>query len=137
MSDCNTARPLPFDAIVLAKDGHEARTECVWHDGAALVVTKVETLELSTLSAFYVHQLPTSLLAIEPRIARGHREVGETCPAMVSQAVRAGISNGEITWRDLIDFYARHRCQTYQFAASYRAFKSDGEHSIPYVDSGN
>jgi len=137
MSDCNTARPLPFDALVIAKDGHETRTECTWHDNASLVVTKVETLELSALSAFYIHRLPTSLFAIDPRIARGHREVGEICAAMVSQAVRAGIANGEIGWRDLIDFYARHRCQTYQFPASYRAFKSDGEHSIPYVDTGN
>jgi hypothetical protein len=137
VSDCNTARPLPFDALVIAKDGRETRTECTWHDNASLVVTKVETLELSTLSAFYIHQLPTNLLAIDPRIARGHHEVGETCAALVSQAVRAGIASGEIGWRDLIDFYARHRCQTYQFPASYRAFKSDGEHMIPFVDSGN
>jgi hypothetical protein len=135
--DCNTARALPFDALVLGKDATETRAECVWHDNLALVVTKVETLELSPLGAFYIHQLPTSLLNLEPRIARGHHQTGEICPAMVAQSVRAGVANGEIGWRDLIDFYARHRCQTYQFPSEYRAFKSDSEHSIPYVDTGN
>ena len=136
VSDCNIARPLPFDALVIAKDGRETRTECTWHDNASLVVTKVETLELSTLSAFYIHQLPTSLLAIDPRIARGHREVGETCGGFVSQAVRAGVASGEIGWRDLVDFYARHRCQTYQFPLKYRAFRTDGEQRVPAVASG-
>jgi len=135
--DCNTARALPFDALVVAKDATETRTECVWHDNLSLVVTKAETLELSPLGAYYIHRLPTTLFDLDPRIARGHREVGEICPAVVAQSVRAGIQSGEIGWRDLIDFYARHRCQTYQFPSGYRAFKSDNDHVIPYVDSGN
>ncbi len=53
----------------------------------------------------------------------------------MSQAVRSGIERHEISWRDLVDFYARHRCQTYQFPTSYRALTSDGERPIPAVDA--
>ena len=135
--DCNSARSLPFDALVIAKDSSEVRTECTWHDNISLVVTKVETLELAPLSAYYIHLLPPLLLGVDDRVARGHRWTGETCSAVISQSVRAGLAKGEIGWRDLADFFARHRCQTYLFPSNYRAFKSDNERPIPYVDSGN
>src|SRR5262249_6235109 len=76
-AECNSARPLPFDAMVIGKSDREMRTECKWSTGIALVVTKVETVELSPLSAFYVRQVPPSIVGIEDRIARGHR-VAET-----------------------------------------------------------
>jgi hypothetical protein len=136
---CNTVQPLPFDAMVIGKDGSETRTECAWSDGIALVITKVETLELSPLSAYYVRHVPPSVVGVDRRFVRGHRGIDtrEPCPQLVSQAVRAGMERGQIGWRDLIDFYARHRCQTYQFPSRYRAFKSDREHSLPALDAGD
>jgi hypothetical protein len=136
---CNNVQPLPFDAMVIGKDGSETRAECAWSDGIALVVTKVETLELSPLSAYYVRHVPPSVVGIDRRFVRGHRpiEKRDPCPQLVSQAVRTGLDRGEIGWRDLVDFYARHRCQTYQFPSTYRAFKSDREHSLPAIDSGD
>src|SRR5262245_54379304 len=138
-AECNSARPLPFDAMVIGKSDREMRTECKWSTGIALVVTKVETVELSPLSAFYVRQVPPSIVGIEDRIARGHRvaETHDPCSSMVSQAVREGVDRQEIGWRDLVDFYARHRCQTYQFPLTYRAFKADNEAKLPVVDSPN
>lgn len=135
-SICDAARPLPFNALVIAKGSTETRTECAWRDGLAIVVNKVETVELPRLSSWYVGQLPPRLVGIEDRIARGHRgvETKEPCSSVVSAVVRTGVERGVIGWRDLIDFYARHRCQTYQFPSSYRAFKSDGERSLPAVD---
>jgi hypothetical protein len=133
---CNSARALPINAMVIAKGGSETRTECVFRDGISLVVTKVETVEIGPLSAFYLSEVPPSLVGIEPRLARGHHgvETKEPCAAVVSQVVRTGMDRGEIGWRDLVDFFARHRCQTYQFPSSYRAFKSDGERSVPVTD---
>jgi hypothetical protein len=130
---CNSARPLPFNAMVIAKGSSERRTECAWRDRMAIIVTKVETIELSPLSAWYVGQVPPQVVGIEDRIARGHRgiEAKETCSAVVPQVVRTGLDRGDIGWRDLIDFYARHRCQTYQFPSNYRAFRSDGERAVP------
>jgi hypothetical protein len=80
-------------------------------------------------------QVPPTVVGIEERIARGHRGVqtGESCSSMLSQVVRTGIDRGDIGWRDLVDFYSRHRCQTYQFPPSYRALKSDGERALPAV----
>ena len=130
---CNSARPLPMNALVIAKRSSERRTECAWRDGMAIIVTKVETIELPPLSAWYVGQLPPQLVGIEDRISRGHRGVDtkDKCSAVLSQAVRTGVDRGDIGWRDLIDFYSRHRCQTYQFPSTYRAFKTDGERTVP------
>ncbi len=130
---CNSMRVLPFNAMVIAKGQSERRTECTWHNAMAIIVTKVETIELSPLSAWYVSQLPPAVVGIEPRIARGHRgiEAKEKCSAVLSQVVRTGLDRGDIGWRDLIDFYSRHRCQTYSFPSSYRAFRSDNEQSVP------
>jgi hypothetical protein len=133
---CAQSRPLPFNAMVIAKRGTETRTECAWRDGLAIIITKIETVELSHLQAWYLNNVPPQLVGIDDRIARGHRATSskEGCTAVVSAAVRSGMDRGDIGWRDLVDFYARHRCQTYQFPATYRAFKSDGERALPALD---
>ena len=130
---CNSARPLPINAMVIAKGTSETRTECVFRDGISIVVTKVETMEVGPLSSYYLSEVPPTLVGIDERIARGHHgvETKEPCSAVSSQVVRTGLERGDIGWRDLVDFYARHRCQTYQFPSSYRAFKSDNERPIP------
>ena len=130
---CNSARPLSINAMVISKGGTETRTECVWRDGMSIVVTKVETVEVSPLSSYYLSHVPPVLVGVEDRIARGHHgtDSKEQCSAVMSQVVRTGMDRGDIAWRDLVDFYARHRCQTYQFPSSYRALKSDGERAIP------
>jgi len=134
---CNGAA-LAFNAMTIGKDQRETRIECVWRDGIALAVTQVETFELLPLSAWYLDHVPPSVVGIEPRITRGHRPPngGVRCPSALPQAVRSGLERGEIGWRDLVDFYARHRCQTYQFPLTYRAFESDGERSMPAVAAG-
>jgi hypothetical protein len=139
LSGCASARALPLDAMVLAKGGSETRVECMFREGVALAVTRVETVELSPLSAWYLSQVPPVLVGIEDRIARAHKRPAsstERCSTTMSQAVRSGLESGEIGWRDLVDFYARHRCATYRFPLSYRAFKSDGERPLPAVGAG-
>jgi len=132
---CLQARPLPFNAMVIAKRGSETRTECAFREGLAIIVNKIETVELSHLQAYYLSQVPPALVGIDDRISRGHRTSSkETCTPVMSAAVRSGMDRGDIGWRDLVDFYARHRCETYQFPASYRAFKSDGERALPALD---
>lgn len=134
-SACSSVAPMAHNAMVIGKGGSERRTECAWRDGMTIIVTKVETIEILPLSAWYLSQLPPVLVGIDERIARGHRGVdgSDKCSPVMSQVVRTGIDRGEIGWRDLVDFYARHRCQSYQFSSSYRALKSDGERSIPAV----
>jgi hypothetical protein len=131
---CSDARPLPFNAMILHKDGRETRAECI--AGQSLYLTKVETLEIPPLSAWYLAQLPPTLAGLEDQVVRGHRGLAtkEPCSVSVPAVVKSGIERGEITWRDLVDFYARHRCQTYQFPSSYRALTADGQRAIPAVD---
>ena len=136
VSGCDSARALPFNAMVLTTGGSETRVECVYRPGIAIAVKRVETVELQPLSAWYLALVPPSLVGIEDRISRGHQrpESGERCSTVMSQAVRSGLESGEIGWRDLVDFFARHRCPTYRFPVSYRAFKIDGERELPAVE---
>jgi hypothetical protein len=132
-SGCGAAPVRAFNAMTIHRGDRETRIECGWRDGIELAVTRVETIEVQPLSAWYLEQVPPSAVGIEPRIARGHPRSGSGpgCAFALSQAVRSGLERGEIGWRDLVDFYARHRCQTYQFPLSYRAFTKDGERSVP------
>jgi hypothetical protein len=134
-ASCTNVEPLQFNALVIGEGQREVRVECTWREGIAIAVTRVESIELGALSAWYVGQVPPLQLGIEQRIARGHRKPKMTgrCIGLASQAVRSGIENGEIGWRDLVDFYARHRCQTYPFPLTYRAFTADGQRSIPAI----
>lgn len=133
-SVCNSAPALPFDAMVIRAGTTETRVECIYRKDASLKVTRVETVELPPLAAYYVDHVPPSLVGIEDRIARGHHVEGAMCSTALSQMVRSGIENNEIQWRDLVDFYARHNCQRYSFPPSYRAFTSDGQRALPVVE---
>jgi hypothetical protein len=132
---CRGARPLPFNAMVLHKGDQQTRAECI--AGTPLYVTKAETLELLPLSAYYLSQLPPKLVGLDDHTAAGHRgsSSAERCVAVMATVVQSGIERGDITWRDLVDFYARHRCQTYRFPSSYHAVNADGQTAIPAVDS--
>lgn len=138
ISECNSATPLSFNALVVAKGKTERRVECVWREDMALAISRVETLEVSPMSAWLLGLVPPESIGLDPRTSRGHRGVvaNETCATVISQAVRSGLEKGQIGWRDLVDFYARHRCPTYHFPLTYRAFKSDNERELPVVDSG-
>jgi len=133
---CNSARALPFDAMVLQKNGSETRVECINRPDTRIVVKDVEVIELNPLEAYYVDHLSPVLVGIEPRFTRGHHPPGQMCSNTISQAVRSGLENKEITWGDLVDFYARHNCARYQFPSFYRAFKSDGERALPATEAG-
>lgn len=135
VSACNTVAPLPFNAMVIAKGEHQPRVECAYRSGMVIVVSRVESMEVPALSAWYLHQVPPEHVGIEHRIARGHEmpRGAERCILVASQALRSGLESGEIGWRDLVDFYARHRCQTYSFPASYRALTADGQRRIPAI----
>lgn len=134
---CTSARPLPIDLATIDSDPI-VRTECVWHDGGALVVKKVETLAVPPLGIYLLRQAPPALLLIDANTARGARvPASKECTSNLGPTVRLGVERGEIGWRDLADYYARHRCQTYQFPPDYRAFTQDGQRALPVTRSGN
>jgi len=132
---CSSVPALPYDAMVIGKGATTRRTECGWRNGLAIVVTRVETLEVPPLGALYLRRVPPLLVGIPDRLARGNQGPSgrDRCSSVVPAVVRGALERGDIGWRDLVDFYARHRCQSYHFPVSYRALKEDGAISLPAV----
>ncbi len=134
-SACNGRDLEPYNANVVMRGGREVRSECSYRGGMSLVISRIESIELSPLSAYYLSKVPPRALGADARLSVGHEPElpgdAKVCNVAVSQALRAGVDSGEIQWRDLVDFYARHRCETYQFPMQYRAFVRDGERPLP------
>jgi hypothetical protein len=131
-SVCNAAPLLAGNAMVIARGGTERRAMCVARSDLTVSVTEVETMELPPLSAWYVQQVSPAAVGLEGRVVRAHRtDVTSRCSPIMPQSVLGRLESGELQWRDLIDFFARHRCETYQFPIEYRAFEKDGERSLP------
>lgn len=133
-SICNAVTPVATNALVILKGGTQRRTICAFRSDLTMIINRVETMELPPLSTWYLQQVSPIALGLEPRLARAHRaEVRSNCSPIVPQSVRSGLESGDLGWRDLVDFYARHRCETYQFPNSYRAFTRDNERTLPVV----
>lgn len=134
-SACTQRDVFPHNAHVIAPRGREERSECGYQDGMALAIDGVETLELAPLQAYYLSRVPPMALGADARLARGHDPDlpgGQAvCGLTPSQSLRSAVENGEVAWRDLADFYARHRCDTYRFPMGYRAFTRNGERPLP------
>jgi hypothetical protein len=133
---CDNVKYAPHNAIIVAAGKSETVSICSFRPGAT-VALMVETIELPALSQRYLSQLPPALVGIGEKRAKSHVTpdgLPFACSAIPSSSVRGGLANGKIGWRDLIDFYARHRCNTYVFHLSYRAFTKDGERPLPAAD---
>ena len=137
-ASCNQRSILAHDAIVVGRGKKVVRSECSFRPGMSLGIARVETVELLPLMAAYVSKVPPAAVGADPRLARGHRpdlpSGWSVCATMAAQSVRTDIETGRIAWRDLVDFYARHRCETYTFPEGYRAFEKDGQRPLPAVD---
>jgi hypothetical protein len=130
---CHRRRILVHDAMVLGARARERRSECGYRDDIEIYVDRVETVELPRLSAWYVSRVPPSAVSLDTRLHKGHKPSSGAAPCnvLMSQAIRGGLEAGTIEWRDLVDFFARHRCDTYQFPQGYKAFKRDRERPLP------
>jgi hypothetical protein len=137
---CTKRKVLPFDAMVVAHHSDEKRSECIYRDGMVLGIERVETLELNPLEAYYVSRVPPSAVGLESRVGQGHKPSlpggVSVCNVAMSQSIRAGLEQGAIGWRDLVDYYARHRCDTYRFPEGYRAFTGSDSLPLPVVGGG-
>lgn len=137
---CAERKVRGFNAMVVAAGTAEKRVECAFRDGLVLAIERVETVALNPLQSSYVSRVPPTAVGIETRLAQGHQPrlpAGvDVCNLSMSQSIRSQIESGVVTWRDLVDFYARHRCESYGFPEGYRAFTKDNERSLPVVNAG-
>ncbi len=134
---CQGRTLIPYNGMVVAPGAREVRSECAYKRGVELYVGRVETVEVTPLAAYYLGLVPPQAVGVPDRVGRGHRTalpagVG-ACAISMAQGVRSAMEDGEIGWRDLVDFYARHPCSEYQFPDGYKAFGADGERELPAV----
>lgn len=129
---CEAKGVIPHDAIALV--GHETilRTECLLQRTGEIELERVEVMEIPALSYFYVSRLMPGLVLYEPRTIAGHTiPKGAVCPQTFSwRDIRDGAARGEIEWRDIIDYYARHNCDEYAFFPGYR-YRTDAAAPLP------
>jgi hypothetical protein len=129
---CLRKGDVPHNAIALAPGETIKRTECVFRKGMRVTLRRIEAMAIPEISYHYVSALYPPHAGLDGRPTRGHRPTrGEPCTAIPEQAIRVGMERGTVTWRDVIDFYARHRCETYIFPAGYKAFTRKGELPLP------
>jgi hypothetical protein len=130
---CHQKQDIRHNAIVIAPGATEMRVECVYRSGWELEVDSVETIQLPELGAIYASWMAPIEIGIDARTSRNHRPIAmaKPCDRHHPASVQRAIERGEISWRDLVDFYARHRCTTYTFPNNYRAFKTSGERPLP------
>jgi len=129
---CEAKGVIVHDAIALRPHETILRTECLYQQAGEVEVTRVETMELPALSYLYVSRLTPGLVLYDGRTSVGHTiPKGSVCPQTFSwREVRDGAARGQIAWRDIIDFYARHNCDEYAFFPGYR-YRIDAAAPLP------
>lgn len=134
---CNTRTLLVHDAMVVQRRASLERSECSYAAGMTLKIQRVETVEVDGLQSVYLSRVPPTAVGGDSLLAKSHRPHlmnGMTpCNIGLSQLLRTAIENKTVAWRDLVDFYARHRCDSYQFPMDYRAFTKAGERKLPAI----
>ncbi len=129
---CSTKGSLPHNAIAIPAGGAVERTECFYRSKMKVSVQEIEAMELPPLSYFYVSRLFPLHIGANQRTSANHKApAGESCATVPQQTILIGMEKGTVSWRDVIDFYARHRCETYDFPLGYRAFTQKGQYQLP------
>jgi len=133
--ECHEKLDIAHNAIALAPGEKVRRSECIYRSGYRLFISRVETAVLPKLSYHYLSSLPPSALGLDLLSSRGHRPAGgrSLCRVFQSASLDEALRTAKTTWRDLVDFYARHSCQIFTFPDGYKAFTRDGERPLPAV----
>ncbi len=132
---CSGRTLLGHDAIVVRRRATVERSECNHQDGMVLQIERVETMEVDGLMSVYVSRVPPAGVGGDPLHSKAHSPqlpaALAKCNLSPSQVLLRALEDQVVSWRDLVDFYARHRCDRFQFPLEYRAFEKDGERPLP------
>jgi hypothetical protein len=129
---CAAKGDLPHNAIVIEAGKTITRTECLYQNDGKVTITGIEVIEIPKISAYYLSRLPPGLVLYSTRTSAGHVPLkGALCPQLFSwRDIRDGADRGELGWKDVIDFYARHSCEEYAFFPGYR-YRTDAKAPLP------
>jgi hypothetical protein len=87
----------------------------------AAKVEDLRVLEITPVGYVYLGKVPPSAVGHDPVSATSHAP--QKKEPMCSMVPGTRISNllklGKTRWRDVVDFYARHSCERFQFFAGY------------------
>ena len=98
-----------------------------FNDVAGLEEAKVEVMEIPSLSYHYLCRLRPVVLLHEERITAGHHAGrGRPCDPIAWADIKAGAEAKQVDWADVVDFYARHSCDEYNFYRGYRFRDREG-----------
>jgi hypothetical protein len=129
---CHEKGDLKHNALALGPRETVERTECGREGVDTVTVERVETLALPALGYHYVSRLFPAHIGLDPRATRGHEvKSGKVCADIPEQTIRLAMEKGAVSWRDVVDFYARHPCARYIFHEQYRAFAKAKERPLP------
>jgi hypothetical protein len=133
---CYEKGDLRHNAVALGPKETVERTECGREGVDSVTVERVETMALPPLSYHYVSWLFPAHIGLDPRPTRGHQpkvgpKTGNICADIPEQEIRRAMAKGAVSWRDVVDFYARHPCTRYIFHEQYKAFTKAGERPLP------
>ena len=129
---CGEKADLEGNMLALPPHAFVDRTECIFLKGMKLEVQSVEAIQLQPLAFHYVSRLNPAHIGLDKRLAFAHRvPMGKMCTTIPEQAIKSAMKDAKTTWRDLIDFYARHNCDTYSFPIGYHAFTRPKQYVLP------
>lgn len=135
-TSCAGKAVLDHNALAIPAHGTIERTECFRSDGRTVLVQSIEAMKLPALSFNYVSRLEPMHIGLDARTSAGHvAPKGTICSTIPQQVIVIGMDKGTTTWRDVIDFYARHRCETYDFPAGYKAVTEGKTVQLPATGS--
>jgi hypothetical protein len=130
---CGRKGAVDQNALALAPGDKTARTECLLRKSRGLRVKRVEVMEITPLGYHYLSRLDPIQIGLETRTAAGHQPAGlPQCRIVPWRMIKRLIKAGDLRWRDVIDFYARHNCDEYSFFAQYR-WREQGPKRVPAI----
>ena len=133
---CKRMKHMAHNAVALPAGGRIERSECVYRKGWNLEIVEVETVTLPRLAYLYLSSMPPDGFGLDTRTSRQHLapKNSMSCRVPSSSTMMNAIKKGTISWHDLVDFYARHRCKTYKFPYSYEAFRKNDSRTLPVTE---
>ena len=142
--NCRSQGITPHNALAMLPGEKIERTECLFHPGVGVIVKRAETITLPQIGYYYISRLIPSQLGFDERGSAGHAEFvsqlfGSSAREQVCNLVWwRDVEVWGAGWADLIDFYARHNCETYSFYKGYRFRTRPGPlPAHPMPDGGN
>ncbi len=129
---CANKGKMAHNAIAIPASGEVKRIECDFKKGRSLAIERVEVMTISELSFFYLSALAVNSYW-NARSMQGHAALSKesSCPSQVSANLKQEMKVGRVAWRDIVDYYARHSCQTFTFFAGYKAFEGEEPYRLP------